>query len=109
NGSKYKLVLGRVRLDAAEGWARQVDQEAVLVVAPGQDQYANFVVQIPIAAADGHFYTRPYWHRADPESESINTIDDERYLTLPFPPPPFQATVQYHTHRPAHDVALFGG
>jgi LmbE family N-acetylglucosaminyl deacetylase len=109
NGSKYKLVLDRVRLDAPQGWARQVDEEAVLVVAPGKDQYANFVVQIPIGAADGHFYTRPYWHRADPESESINTIDDERYLTLPFPPPPFQATVQYHTHRPAHDVALFGG
>jgi LmbE family N-acetylglucosaminyl deacetylase len=109
NGSKYKLVLDRVRLVAPQGWARQIDEEAVLVVAPGNDQYANFVVQIPADAADARFYTRPYWHRADPESESINTIDDERYLTLPFPPPPFHAAVQYHTHRSAHDVAIFGG
>jgi hypothetical protein len=109
NGSKYKLVVDRVRIDAPQGWARQVDEEAVLVVAPGKDQYANFVVQIPADAADARFYTRPYWHRSDPESESINTVDDERYVTLPFPPPPFHATVQYHIHRSAHDLTLFGG
>jgi LmbE family N-acetylglucosaminyl deacetylase len=109
NGSKNKLVLDRMRLDAPQGWAKQIDGEAVLVVAPGKDQYANFVVQIPVQAADGHYYTRPYWHRADPETESINTIDDERYVTLPFPPPSFHATVQYHTHRSPHDLTLFGG
>ena len=91
NGSKYKLVLDGVGLNAPQGWAKQIDKELVLAVAPGEDQYANFVVQIPAAAAEGHFYTRPYWHRADPETESINTIDDERYVTLPFPPPPFHA------------------
>ena len=35
-----------------QGWAKQIDEEAVLVVAPGKDQYANFVVQIPADAAD---------------------------------------------------------
>ena len=109
NGSKNKLVVDRIRLDAPQGWAKQIDEEAVLVVAPGKDQYANFVVQIPVQAADGHYYTRPYWHRSNPETESINTIDDERYVTLPFPPPPFHATVQYHTHRSPHDLTLFGG
>ncbi len=109
NGSRNKLVVDRIRLDAPQGWAKQIDEEAVLVVAPGKDQYANFVVQIPVQAADGHYYTRPYWHRSNPETESINTIDDERYVTLPFPPPPFHATVQYHTHRSPHDLTLFGG
>ncbi len=109
NGSKYKLILDGVRLDAPQGWAKQIDREVVLAVAPGADQYANFVVQIPANAAEGHFYTRPYWHRSDPETESINTIDDERYVTLPFPPPPFRATVEYHTHHSAHDLTLFGG
>jgi LmbE family N-acetylglucosaminyl deacetylase len=109
NGSKYKLVLDRVHLDAPEqGWTKQIDEEGVLVVAPGQDQYANFVVQIP-GSADPRSYTRPYWHRAEPETESINSVDDERYLTLPFPPPPFHAMVQYHTHHSAHDLTLFGG
>ena len=96
NGSKNKLVVDRIRLDAPQGWAKQIDEEAVLVVAPGKDQYANFVVQIPVQAADGHYYTRPYWHRSNPETESINTIDDERYVTLPGSPPPFHATVQHH-------------
>jgi LmbE family N-acetylglucosaminyl deacetylase len=109
NGSKYKLVLDQIRLDAPQKWARQVDEEVVLVVAPGKDQYANFVVQVPADAAEARFYTRPYWHRSDPETEGINTIDDERYLNLPFPPPPFHATVQYHTHRSALDLTLFGG
>jgi LmbE family N-acetylglucosaminyl deacetylase len=108
NGSKFKLVIDQIRLDAPQGWATQIDKEAVLVATPGEDQFANFVVQIP-ADADARYYTRPYWHRADPETESINTVDDERYLTLPFPPPPFHAAVQYHTHRSAHDVSLFGG
>jgi LmbE family N-acetylglucosaminyl deacetylase len=109
NGSKYKLVLDRMRLDAPKGWARQIDREVVLAVAAGKDQYANFVVQIPADAADAQVYTRPYWHRTDPETESINTVDDERYLNLPFPPPPFHATVEYHTHRSALDLSVFGG
>ncbi len=109
NGSKYKLVMDRVQLDAPKGWARQVDQEPVLAVAPNQEQYANFVVQIPADAANGNFYTRPYWHRTDPETESINTIDDERYITSPFPPPPFHVTVQYHTHRSSFDLSIVGG
>jgi LmbE family N-acetylglucosaminyl deacetylase len=109
NGSKSKLVVDRMRLDAPGAWAKQMDEEPVLLVAPGKDQYANFVVQIPADAADARFYTRPYWHRADPETESINTVDDERYVTLPLPPPPFHAAVQYHTHRSAHDLTVFGG
>ena len=40
-------------------------------------------------------YTRPYWHRDDPETESVNHIDDEKYATLPFPPPALRARVEY--------------
>jgi len=109
NGSNYKLVMDRVSLDAPQGWAKQIDEEVVLIVAPGKDQYANFVMQIPADAANAGVYTRPYWHRTNPETESVNTIEDERYVTLPFPPFPFHATVQYHTHHAALDLSLFGG
>ena len=109
NGSKYKLVVDRMRLDAPQGWAKQIDAQASTVAAAGQDQYANFVVQIPADAANERVYTRPYWHRDDPETESINTIDDERYVTLPFPPPPFHATVQYHPERSGFDLSFVGG
>ncbi len=109
NGSKYKLVVDRVRLDAPQGWAKQIDAQLASVAAAGQDQYANFIVQIPADAANDHVYTRPYWHRDDPETESINTIDDARYVTLPFPPPPFHASVLYHPERSGFDLSFIGG
>jgi len=40
-------------------------------------------------------YTRPYWHRDDPQTESVNQIDNEKYATLPFPPPLLKARLQY--------------
>ena len=40
-------------------------------------------------------YTRPYWHRHDPERDALNTIDGPRYQTLPFPPPPFHVRMEY--------------
>ena len=109
NGSKYKLVLDRMRLDAPQGWAKQIDAQLAPVAAAGQDQYANFIVEIPANAANEHVYTRPYWHRDDPETDSVNKIDDERYVTLPFPPPPFHATVQYHPERSGFDLSFIGG
>ena len=40
-------------------------------------------------------YTRPYWHRHDPQRDSLNTIDEPQYQTLPFPPPPFLVRMEY--------------
>jgi len=40
-------------------------------------------------------YRRPYWHRNDPETDGLNTVDEARYATLPFPPPPLQAHANY--------------
>jgi LmbE family N-acetylglucosaminyl deacetylase len=39
--------------------------------------------------------TRPYWHRLDPERDSVNTIDQPQFQTLPFPPPPFWVLMEY--------------
>ena len=39
-------------------------------------------------------YTRPYWHRHDPERDALNTIDEPQYQTLPFPPPPFHVRMR---------------
>jgi len=30
--------------------------------------------------------TRPYWHRQNPETDSVNIIDNPQFQTLPFPP-----------------------
>ena len=55
---------------------------------------ATFRISVPANAE----YTRPYWHRDDPETQSINIIDDPRYVTLPFPPPPVKAHATYTLH-----------
>jgi LmbE family N-acetylglucosaminyl deacetylase len=90
NGSKYPLDVQGADLDAPQGWVKFVHAERT-TIAPSEDYYANFGVQIPADAPS----TRPYWHRANPETESINTVDDERYATLAFPPPILHASVTY--------------
>ena len=44
----------------------------------------RFKVFVPTTAQ----ITKPYWHRDNPETEALNTIDDAEYRGLPFPPPP---------------------
>ncbi|HVI10870.1 MAG TPA: hypothetical protein VND65_21475, partial [Candidatus Binatia bacterium] len=47
-------------------------------------------------------YTRPYWHRDDPDTESINHVDQEKDATLPFPPPLLRAEARYSIAEPAN-------
>jgi LmbE family N-acetylglucosaminyl deacetylase len=51
----------------------------------------NFLATV----CDNAAYTRPYWHRHDPERDSLNTIDEPQFQTLPFPPPPFRVSMEY--------------
>ena len=39
--------------------------------------------------------TRPYWHRDNPETDTINTIDRPEYFGLPFPPNPVWVRAEY--------------
>ena len=61
------------------------------IVKAGDDLHANFRLRVPKDAK----YTRPYWHRDDPETEAVNHIDNEKYVTLPFPPPALRARMEY--------------
>jgi LmbE family N-acetylglucosaminyl deacetylase len=54
---------------------------------------AEFDFRVTPCAKAG--YTRPYWHRHDPEREALNTIDEPLYQTLPLPPPPFHVRMEY--------------
>ena len=72
-------------LDLPRGWK----QEVLSTQPKGNEEITRFKVSVPANAQ----YTRPYWHRDNPETDSINTIDDPQYLTLPFPPPPVKASV----------------
>jgi hypothetical protein len=91
NGSKLPLVIDHIKLEVPVGWNTISGKTRPETVKPGEDLHADFRLRVPKDAA----YTRPYWHRDDPDRESINHIDDEKYAALPFPPPALRAGVEY--------------
>jgi LmbE family N-acetylglucosaminyl deacetylase len=102
NGSKHTLQLrslfleGRVKDSSAK--------ERVGPLPPGHDYQTDFQVDLPANTPP----TRPGSHRNDPERDGIYSVDEPRYQTLPFPPPPFVVSARYDLAdaRPqAHNVA----
>ncbi len=91
NGSKQPLVVDYVKLEVPEGWNTISGKTRPETVNPGADFHANFRLHVPNDTA----YTRPYWHRDDPDTDSLNHVDNEKYATLPFPPPALRARVEY--------------
>jgi LmbE family N-acetylglucosaminyl deacetylase len=91
NGSKLPLTIDGVKLEVPAGWNTISERIRPEEVKPGDELRVTFRLRVPKDAA----YTRPYWHRDDPETESVNHIDNEKYATLPFPPPALQARVSY--------------
>jgi LmbE family N-acetylglucosaminyl deacetylase len=91
NGSKQPLEIKDIKLEVPSGWTTVEGKTKPLTVNAGKDVHADFRLRVPKNAA----YTRPYWHRDDPDREAINHIDNEKYATLPFPPPALRARVEY--------------
>jgi hypothetical protein len=91
NGWKDRLFIDALKLEVPEGWGTISDKTNPVAIKPGDNIHAVFRLRVPKDAAE----TRPYWHRDDPETESVNHIDDEKYATLPFPPPVLRAQVEY--------------
>lgn len=91
NGSKQPLTIDFLKLEVPAGWSTLSGKVRPEVVNPGEDFHANFRLRVPEHAA----YTQPYWHRDDPDRESLNHIDNEKYATLPFPPPALRARLEY--------------
>jgi hypothetical protein len=90
NGSKYPLQAGTISLDGVNGWITEQKGDCV-PIAPGQERTILFAPKLPANFP----YTRPYWHRDNPEEDSLNIIDDPRFAGAPFPAPPFMATAGY--------------
>jgi len=91
NGSKQPLVIDHIKLEVPAGWNTISGKTRPETVKAGEDLHANFRLRVPANTS----YTRPYWHRDDPDRESVNRIDEEKYATLPFPPPALRARVEY--------------
>lgn len=93
NGSKLPMVIDHIRLEVPAGWNTISEKTKPETVKGGGDLHANFRLRVPKDAA----FTRPYWHRDDPNTEAVNQIDNPKYVTLPFPPPALRARVEYTT------------
>lgn len=89
--SKQPLRIDHIALEVPARWSTIDTKKHSETVAPGKDLHADFHLRVPRNTP----YTRPYWHRDNPESESINHIDNEQYATLPFPPPALKARIEY--------------
>jgi LmbE family N-acetylglucosaminyl deacetylase len=95
NGSKRGLILDSLKLEVPQGWGTISDKTRAVTIQPGGHIEATFRLKVPKNAA----YTRPYWHRDNPETDSLNHVDNETYATLPFPPPVMHARVEYSLSR----------
>ena len=91
NSGSKALAIQEIALDLPPGWHAASTSSGVQSVSPGQETTAEFRVTAPENAE----YTRPYWHRNNPETEGVNTVDDPHYATLAFPPAPLQAHMHY--------------
>jgi LmbE family N-acetylglucosaminyl deacetylase len=102
NGSKkYVLKIRSVDLGPSEGWLKQVHAEKI-TIAPGEDYYANFAIQVPTNAP----ISRPGWHRKDPKRDAVYEVDPG-HETLALPPTPLHAVLQYEVagHKGIHSPA----
>jgi LmbE family N-acetylglucosaminyl deacetylase len=91
NGSKQALTIDNIKLEVPAGWMSISEKTKPVTLKAGDDLHVDFRLRVPKDAA----YTKPYWHRDNPETEAVNHIDKEKYVTLPFPPPALRARVEY--------------
>ncbi len=102
NGSTHVLQLRSLFL---EGHVNDsAAKEHVPPLPPGHDYQTDFQLDLPPNTPP----TRPALHRNDPERDGVYSVDDARYQTLPFPPPPLRVSVHYDVPDlglPAHGPA----
>jgi LmbE family N-acetylglucosaminyl deacetylase len=95
NSGDEAVQVQQIALDLPQGWSAPPVWIRPARLKPGD----STVVAFNLTVAPNAELTRPYWHRNDPETDSVYELDDPRYATLPFPPPPVEA----------HAVFAFGG
>jgi LmbE family N-acetylglucosaminyl deacetylase len=81
NGLQDPLKLHALVIDGlVTGRGAEVDERTTqLPVAPGQDYEHTFQLQLPETS-----YTKPGFHRPDPQRDSVYTADQPQLITLPF-------------------------
>ncbi len=92
NGSTVPMDIKQFVLDVPTGWRYELFMDKLPSrITPGEGCALTFKVTPPVNALP----TKAYFHRGDPETDSIYQIDQPEYQTLPLPPPPVEARVTY--------------
>jgi LmbE family N-acetylglucosaminyl deacetylase len=97
NSGDEGVQVQQIALDLPEGWSAPPVWIRPTRLKPGD----STTVAFSLTVAPNAELTRPYWHRDDPETDTVYEIDDPRYATLPFPPPPVKghAVFAFGEHR----------
>jgi len=111
--SPQKLTGIRIEMDLPPSWKYNQTKESSSAPPGGQHAATStpqgYGVTFRVTVPGNASYSRPYWHRSDPERDTLNIIDDPEYVTLPFPPPPVRAHAVYEFHGKvgvAHTVTM---
>jgi LmbE family N-acetylglucosaminyl deacetylase len=94
NRGKTVITPHDFHVEVAEGWkSEQVTPapKAPSTLAAGDVAAVQFRISVPENAR----YTKPYFTRANPETETVYTISDSCMLTMPWPPYPVHATANF--------------
>ncbi|MBZ5492421.1 MAG: PIG-L family deacetylase [Acidobacteriia bacterium] len=94
NRGKTVIAPQDFRVEVAEGWkSEQVTpaSNARPTLTPGEVAAVQFRITVPENAR----YTKPYFTRADPETETVYTISNLCMLTMPWPPYPVHALANF--------------
>jgi LmbE family N-acetylglucosaminyl deacetylase len=94
NRGKTVITPQDFRVDVAESWkSEQVTpaSNAQSTLAAGEVAAVQFRITVPENAR----YTKPYFTRANPETETVYSISDLCMLTMPWPPYPVHTTANF--------------
>ena len=88
-------------LDLPTGWkSKRVTNKRT----SSSTESATFQITVPQGAQG----TRPYWHRPNPETDAVSTIDTSDDATFPLPRPPLLAHVIYTVQEQTERLYVFG-
>jgi LmbE family N-acetylglucosaminyl deacetylase len=100
NRGKTPVARPNVQVWALPGWKVSVLKPPSEKIDPGEMTSTQFEITVPADAP----YTRPYWSRKSVEADTVYTIHNSRYLTLPFEPYPLPAGVVFSTPQGSSEI-----
>lgn len=90
NRGRQTVTAKDIELDMPAGWQATKLKSDLRTLVSNEQASAQFRVTAPADAR----YTRPYWHRDNPQ-QAVYTIDDPTEATLPLPPWPVHARASF--------------